>query len=216
MRVEARAAVLFAPVGEVNRCRDRGSASRVSESAVGSRGHRTERTTERGAGAGRLGGSRGGLGLALHGDGQNRISLQFPNGSRIVGLPANEATVRGFSAVSLMIVDEAARVPDDLYEAVKPMLATTDGALWLMSTPYGRRGFFYKEWTHGGDDWLRVEAPATECSRIPARFLEEEREKKGERLFAQEYMCQFLQSEDCLFRQEDLDACASEDLEPIF
>ena len=156
------------------------------------------------------------LGLALRGDGQNRISLLFPNGSRIVGLPANEATVRGFSAVSLMVVDEAARVPDDLYEAVKPMLATTDGALWLMSTPYGRRGFFYREWMHGGDDWLRIEAPATECPRIPARFLEEEREKKGERLFGQEYICQFLQSEDCLFRQEDLDACFRDDLEPIF
>jgi hypothetical protein len=156
------------------------------------------------------------LGLALRGDGQNRISLAFPNGSRIVGLPANEATVRGFSAVSLMIVDEAARVADDLYEAVKPMLATTDGALWLMSTPYGRRGFFYREWTHGGDDWLRVEAPATSCPRIPARFLEEEREKKGERLFGQEYLCQFLQSEDCLFRQEDLEACFRDDLEPIF
>jgi hypothetical protein len=118
--------------------------------------------------------------------------------------------------VSLMVVDEAARVPDDLYEAVKPMLATTDGALWLMSTPYGRQGFFYREWMHGGDDWLRVEAPATECSRIPARFLEEEREKKGERLFGQEYLCQFLQSEDCLFRQEDLDACFRDDLEAIF
>jgi hypothetical protein len=156
------------------------------------------------------------LGLTLRGDGQNRISVLFPNNSRIVGLPANEATVRGFSAVSLMLVDEAARVPDELYEAVKPMLATTDGALWLMSTPYGRRGFFYREWAHGGDDWMRVEAPATECDRIPARFLEEEREKKGERLFRQEYMCEFLQSEDCLFRQEDLDACLRDDLEAIF
>jgi hypothetical protein len=156
------------------------------------------------------------MGLRVRGDGQNRISLLFPNGSRIVGLPASEETVRGFSAVSLMLVDEAALVPDDLYEAVKPMLATTDGLLWLMSTPRGRRGFFYREWTHGGDEWVRVEAPATECARIPARFLEEEREKKGERLFGQEYMCQFLQSEDCLFRQEDLDACLRDDLEAIF
>jgi hypothetical protein len=156
------------------------------------------------------------MGLRLRGDGQNRISLLFPNGSRIVGLPASEETVRGFSAVSLMLVDEAALVPDDLYEAVKPMLATTDGSLWLMSTPRGRRGFFYREWMHGGDGCVRVEAPATECARIPERFLEEEREKKGERLFGQEYLCQFLQSEDCLFRQEDLDACLRDDLEAIF
>jgi hypothetical protein len=156
------------------------------------------------------------LGLAPRGDGQNRISLLFPNGSRVVGLPANEATVRGFSAVSLMLVDEAARVADDLYEAVKPMLATTDGSLWLMSTPFGKRGFFYQEWAHGGEGWVRVEAPATECARIPARFLEEEREKKGERLFAQEYLCRFLQSEDCLFREEDLLACVRPDLPAIF
>jgi Terminase large subunit, T4likevirus-type, N-terminal len=156
------------------------------------------------------------LGLSLRGDGQNRISLLFPNGSRMVGLPANEATVRGFSAVTLMLVDEAARVPDDLYEAVKPMLATTDGSLWLMSTPYGKRGFFYEEWVRGGDAWLRVEAPATECSRIPARFLEEERTQKGERLFSQEYLCKFVQDDDCMFREEDLRACMRPDLEPIF
>jgi hypothetical protein len=81
---------------------------------------------------------------------------------------------------------------------------------------WAARIFFYREWPHGGDDWMRVEAPATECSRIPARFLEEEREKKGERLFRQEYMCEFLQSEDCLFRQEDLDPCLRDDLEAIF
>jgi hypothetical protein len=63
-------------------------------------------------------------------------------------MPANEATVRRLSAVSLMLVDEAARVPDELYGAVKPMLGTTDGALWLMSTRYGRRGSFYREWAH--------------------------------------------------------------------
>ena len=47
------------------------------------------------------------LGLPAKGDGDNAISLAFPNGSRIVGLPGNEATVRGFSAVSPLLVDEA-------------------------------------------------------------------------------------------------------------
>jgi hypothetical protein len=159
----------------------------------------------------------GQLGIAARGDGQNKISAVFPNGSRIVGLPANEATIRGFSAVSLMLVDEAARVPDELYEAVKPMLATTDGSLWLMSTPFGKRGFFYHEWAHSGEgDWLRVQVPATECPRIPERFLEEERQKKGDRLFRQEYLCEFLQGDDALFREEDVMACVRDDLTPVF
>ena len=42
------------------------------------------------------------LGIKPRRDGDNAISLSFPNGSRIVGLPGTEATVRGFSAVSLL------------------------------------------------------------------------------------------------------------------
>jgi hypothetical protein len=156
------------------------------------------------------------LGLRLRGDGENQISLVFPNGSRIVGLPAQQKTIRGFSAVSLLLIDEAAQTPDEIYEAVKPMLATTDGSVWLMGTPYGKRGFFYEEWVRGGDQWLRVSVPATECPRIPARFLEEERESKGDRKFRQEYMCEFVQGDDALFREEDIRACLDEELEAIF
>ena len=78
------------------------------------------------------------LGIRPKGDGDNEMSLVFPNGSRIVGLPGNEATVRGFSAVSLLLVDEAARVSDELYLAMRPMLAVSDGDVWLMSTPFGQ------------------------------------------------------------------------------
>ena len=90
------------------------------------------------------------LGVKPKGDGDNEISLALPNRARIVGLPGNEATVRGFSAVSLLLVDEASRVNDELYMAVRPMLAVSGGRLWLMSTPFGKRGFFYEAWETGG------------------------------------------------------------------
>ena len=64
--------------------------------------------------------------------------------------------MRGFSAVSLLLIDEAAQVEDAMYKALRPMLAVSDGDLWLMSTPYGKRGFFYECWEHGGPEWLRV------------------------------------------------------------
>ena len=85
--------------------------------------------------------------------------------------------MRGFSAVSLLLVDEASRVPDELYKAMRPMLAVSDGDLWLMSTPYGKRGFFWETWANGGRmrTWERSRAPATECTRISKGFLEEER-----------------------------------------
>ena len=74
----------------------------------------------------------------------------LPNGSRIVGVPGNAETVRGFSGVSMVLVDEAARVKDEMFVALEPMLAVGEGDMWLMSTPKGRSGFFYEAWEYGG------------------------------------------------------------------
>jgi hypothetical protein len=41
-------------------------------------------------------------------------------------LPGKEATSRGYTPI-LIIIDEASRVPDDLYRAVRPMLAVSHG-----------------------------------------------------------------------------------------
>jgi hypothetical protein len=156
------------------------------------------------------------LGVRVRGDGENAASLLFPNGSRIVGLPGTEATVRGFSAVSMMLIDEAAQVKDDLYDAVRPMLAVSDGDLWLMSTPRGRAGFFWREWSRGGDGWLRVSVPATECPRIPAKFLEEERRAKADRVFRQEYLCDFTDAERSVFREDLIRRAIRADVTPLF
>jgi hypothetical protein len=155
------------------------------------------------------------LGLRVRGDGDNAISLLFPNGSRIVGLPGTEATIRGFSAVSLLLIDEASRVSDELYKAVRPMLAIGGGALWLMSTPFGRRGFFYETWTGGSADWVRIKATGPECERIAKSFLDEERREMGDRCFRQEYLCEFISSEDMLFDME-LVMSRFTDCEPLF
>ena len=113
----------------------------------------------------------GELGVKVRGDGHNSISILLPNKSRIIGLPGVDGTVRGFSAVSLMIIDEASRVRPEIYKALRPMLAVGGGDLWVLSTPAGRQGFFHSIWAHGGEEWLKVEAPATLCPRIKASFL---------------------------------------------
>ena len=100
--------------------------------------------------------------------------------------------MRGFSAVSLMLIDEASRVPDAVYRALRPMLAVGGGDLWLLSTPFGKRGFFYEAWEHGGDRWARFRLPVDECGRIPADFVEDERRELGDLWFRQEYLCEFL------------------------
>jgi hypothetical protein len=155
------------------------------------------------------------LGMRARGDGDNAISLLLPNGSRVVGLPGNECTVRGFSAVSLLLIDEASRVEEEMYKALRPMLAVGNGDLWLMSTPFGQRGFFWEEWSKGGEGWLRMAVPATDCPRIPAAFLEEERERMGELWMRQEYMCEFGEASAALFTEDMITRAYSKDLERL-
>jgi hypothetical protein len=149
------------------------------------------------------------------GDGDNECSLLFPNGSRIVGVPGQEKTLRGFSAVSLLLMDEASRVDDDAYKAARPMLAVGGGDLWLMSTPAGKRGFFYEEWAHGGDRWERVSVTGAECSRLDQKHIEEETMKQGDRWFRQEYCCEFMDTDASLFDSDVVRAAITDAVRPL-
>jgi hypothetical protein len=152
------------------------------------------------------------LGRPVPAEAEQRLGLELANGSRIAALPGSERTVRGFSGVDLLIVDEAARVDDGLYYAVRPMLAVSGGSMMLLSTPYGRRGVFYEEWTEG-EDWQRYEVPASRCPRIPPAFLEAERRSMPEWWYAQEYGCEFRETEDQLFTHEMIEGARDDALE---
>jgi hypothetical protein len=95
------------------------------------------------------------------------------------------------------------------------MLAASDGTLWLMSTPMGKRGFFYETWANGGAVWERFRAPATECPRIRKELLEEERATMGERWFRQEYLCEFEDALSGLFTRELVDGAITDEIEPL-
>jgi len=146
---------------------------------------------------------------------QTALTLTLENGSRVISLPGNEKNIRGYSGADLLIVDEAARVEDELYYSVRPMLAVSGGRLLMLSTPYGKRGAFYEEWTKGAG-WERYTVTAEECPRINAAFLEEERLALGSWWFEQEYHCQFMDTIDAVFREEDIQAAFENDLKPLF
>lgn len=144
-----------------------------------------------------------------------RLGMDLPNGSRIEALPGTEKTVRGFSGASLLIVDEAARVDDALVYSVRPMLAVSGGSLMMLSTPFGKRGVFYREWTEG-EGWERYEVRATECPRISPAFLEEERRNMPDRWFRQEYECEFVEAPGQVFAHGDVTAALDDRVRPLF
>jgi hypothetical protein len=146
---------------------------------------------------------------------ERKLSLELENRSRVITLPGSEKTVRGFSGAALLAVDEAARVDDSLYFAVRPMLAVSGGSLMMLSTPYGKRGVFFEEWTNG-IGWERYEVPASQCPRIPEVFLEEERHSLPRRVYRQEYECSFEETDDQVFSSEDVAAAIRPDVTPLF
>src|SRR5260370_731767 len=127
-------------------------------------------------------------------DAENKLSLELENGSRIVSLPGKEETTRSFSGVRLLIIDEASKVPNELYMSVRPMLAVSHGRLILLSSPFGTRGFYWEAWKNR-KKWEYYEINAEQCPRITPEFLEEEKENMGDWWFQQEYMCKFLDSQ---------------------
>ena len=116
---------------------------------------------------------------------------RLPNRARIVPLPQSPDKVRCYSAPTLIIIDEAAFVKDELFEALTPALATSDGALWLLSTAGEKKGFFHKTWVGRTEDWKLVKATADDCPRISSKFLARERIAKGEVTYNREYYCEF-------------------------
>ena len=155
------------------------------------------------------------LGRPVAPQAERKLSLELDNGSRIVTLPGSDRTIRGFSGVSFLILDEASRVADELYFAVRPMLAVSGGALMMLTTPHGKRGVFYEEWT-GGRGWERFEVRAEECPRIPPEFLEEEREALPSWVYRQEYECSFEETEDQVFTTEMVERAVTSEVTPLF
>jgi len=146
---------------------------------------------------------------------ESSLRLELDNGSRIVSLPGSEQTVRGFSSVGLLVVDEAAVCDDALFYSIKPMLAVSGGRIILLSTPRGRRGFFFDVWTNGASDWHRTRITAQECPRISASWLENERRTMPDFWFKQELECEFTETVDSIFSYDDIERATSSDVQPL-
>lgn len=147
---------------------------------------------------------------------ENVLELILENGSKIVALPGKDGTIRGYSGVDLIVIDEASRVPDSLYYAVRPMLAASNGSIILLSTPFGKRGFFHAEWIADDPAWHRMEVTAEQVPHISEAFLASERKSLPDMWFRQEYMGEFIETSDQIFSYDVVHGALSDDVLPIF
>jgi hypothetical protein len=146
---------------------------------------------------------------------ETKQTLELANGSRILALPGgDEGAIRGFSGVRCLVLDEASRIPDALWVAVRPMIAVSGGSVMLLSTPFGCRGFSYRVWAES-QRWLKIQVTAGQCPRLTRDFLAEEMIELGY-WYAQEYLCRFLEAIGQVFSDAAIDAVFHEDIAPLF
>jgi len=146
---------------------------------------------------------------------ESALRAQFANGSRVIALPGSERTTRGYAGAKLIILDEAARVDDDLLAALRPTMAVVGGSLIMLSTPFGKRGEFYRAWTEG-EGWTRVRVPASQCPRLSKEFLAEERRELGVMRFSEEYELAFLEPDESVFPTAIIDRAFTTDVRPLW
>jgi hypothetical protein len=124
-----------------------------------------------------------GLGCPVAVRRDTQLQLESANGSHIIALPGVEKTVRSYSAVKLLVIDEASRVPDPLFYSLSPMLSVARGKMVALSTPAGCHGWYWNEWSERGDDWKRVAVRSDQCPRHKSLFLADERRRMRVRCY---------------------------------
>jgi hypothetical protein len=145
------------------------------------------------------------------------LRAEFANGSRILALPGTERTVRGYAKADLVVIDEAARVEDELLAAVRPMLATIRRrAAHRIEHTGGQARVVLRSMTRGDPAWHRVRVPASECPRITQDFLDEELKELGAQRFSEEYSLQFLDPDEAVFPTTIIDAAFSHEVLPLW
>jgi len=142
---------------------------------------------------------------------KTRSIVELDNGSQVIALPCSEHFLRGYTA-DLVIVDEAAFVPEGtIINVLNPMLATTNGTLILLGTPWGRDHFFYRAFMDPDFSVHRVKS--MECPLISEDFLEKQRQLMTKEDYLREYEAEFVEAARSYFGQDLIRSCIDAELE---
>ena len=132
--------------------------------------------------------------------------IKLNNGSVIHCLPTGLSGygIRGYT-IDLLIADEAAFIEEEVWTAVTPMLAVTKGQIILLSTPHGKKGYFYN--CFKDETFKSFHISAEDSPRKDEVFLKHERERMTKAQYAQEYLGEFLDELRQFFNTELIKEC---------
>lgn len=147
------------------------------------------------------------------GTGFKQLELRLPGGVRIIGLPANPQTARGFSGD--VFLDEFAMHADDreIWGAMFPTLLRGDGELDVASTPKGIKNVFARLRDNEHFSHSTVTLPDAIAQGLRVDLEEMRRGIADDTLFRQEFLCEFLDESTAYLTYEQIAACEDAVLE---
>ncbi len=127
--------------------------------------------------------------------------LELKNGSKIYCRPIGDTGggMRSFTA-TMVILDETAMIPDRAWEAIEPVISITKGRVILLSTPQGKKGFFYRATKN--KDYTLIHVSARDCPRHSKAFLDRKQAEMSPVAFATEYLGEFIDDYNRKFTEE--------------
>lgn len=135
----------------------------------------------------------------------NKLSLRLVNGSQVKAIPSSPDAGRS-EALSLLVIDEAAFVPDinEIWASATPALST-GGSCIALSTPNGVGNWFHQQWV-GAEEQTNEFNPIylhwTVHPERDQRWRDEQSKVLGEKLASQECDCDFISSGDTVIAPE--------------
>lgn len=145
--------------------------------------------------------------------------IKFSNGSAALSLPDSPSGIVGARQPHMLVIDEGARVSDDLYRSVYPMAGLENCEIDALSTPFGKRGWFFELFDRAsgkGHGWEEHMITADQCPRLSPEFLAEARTQMGDRWYRQEFYCDFADAVDAVFSAGVISAAMDDDVIPLF
>jgi len=146
----------------------------------------------------------------------NQSEMVLSNGARVISLPGSEGGIRGFANIKLLVIDEAARVEDDVFASVLPMVGS-DGQIVALSTPWGQRGWFWglcDEAPRNG--WEKHRVTVYDSQQYTPARIAEVRAAVGSFVFASDYEATFTDTSEQMFGTEDVRRAFTPSVLPLF
>ena len=134
------------------------------------------------------------------------LVLEFVNGSTIQFLSAERYdSIRGFS-FNYMVIDEAAFIREEaVNEAIFPTLSAIGKKCLVISTPKSKNWFYnaFLKGSNEGGDYISFRGISTDNPHIDGNFIQDQAKSLPPEIFNQEYMAEFSEATNDVFRGLD-------------